>query len=203
MRRVIDVCRAEALPQASSRPTSGSPPLCAGSAPPTWLEAASASRYDSPVNRDFYQAVLARLLEGEPTLAGRGLDLGCGTGFATELLVRRYPVRYLARRRCRRAHAGPGAAQARPGERGFLRGRRRGSATCRQQHGCRGLQLCLALVRRGRCGRGAPDTETGRLAAREHTLATLCRGHGQSGIGSCAPGQPATVRGQPGSGSQT
>jgi ubiquinone/menaquinone biosynthesis C-methylase UbiE len=56
-----------------------------------WSDGAHAARYDVEVNRAFYRATLARLLEGAPTLAGRGLDLGCGTGFSTEGLLEMAP----------------------------------------------------------------------------------------------------------------
>jgi ubiquinone/menaquinone biosynthesis C-methylase UbiE len=52
-----------------------------------WSDAARAERYDRAGNRAFYRRALARVIEGAPELAGRGLDLGCGTGFSTELLV--------------------------------------------------------------------------------------------------------------------
>lgn len=54
-----------------------------------WSGTARADRYDRADNRAFYRRALARVLEGAPDLAGRGLDLGCGTGFSTELLVER------------------------------------------------------------------------------------------------------------------
>jgi SAM-dependent methyltransferase len=56
-----------------------------------WSGAVRAQRYDRAVNRGFYEGVLARVLEGVSRLAGRGLDLGCGTGFSTELLRARLP----------------------------------------------------------------------------------------------------------------
>lgn len=52
-----------------------------------WSGGARAQRYDRDVNRDFYRSVLAHLLDGAPELVGRGLDLGCGTGFSTEVLA--------------------------------------------------------------------------------------------------------------------
>jgi SAM-dependent methyltransferase len=57
-----------------------------------WSEDGRADRYDSRSNRAFYQSALATLLEGAPPLAGQGMDLGCGTGFATEVLVGKYPA---------------------------------------------------------------------------------------------------------------
>jgi SAM-dependent methyltransferase len=57
-----------------------------------WFEDGQARRYDSDGNHEFYTGLLARLLEGvSPDLQGRGLDLGCGSGFATEGLVRALP----------------------------------------------------------------------------------------------------------------
>lgn len=69
------------------------PPQPNASASPLsfWSDGGHARRYDRPGNRSFYQSALTALLDGAPGLAGRGLDLGCGTGFATELLVSRYP----------------------------------------------------------------------------------------------------------------
>lgn len=52
-----------------------------------WSAAAHARRYEREVNRAFYTAALARLLDRAPDVLGRGLDLGCGTGFSTEALV--------------------------------------------------------------------------------------------------------------------
>jgi len=57
-----------------------------------WSDGRRAESYDRPENRAFYQAALAKLLEGAPALAGKGVDLGCGTGFSTELLVASYPA---------------------------------------------------------------------------------------------------------------
>jgi SAM-dependent methyltransferase len=56
-----------------------------------WSDDLRADAYDSQGNRVFYQSALTTLLEGAPTLAGRGVDLGCGTGFATEVLRAKYP----------------------------------------------------------------------------------------------------------------
>ena len=56
-----------------------------------WSGGAHAARYDVEVNRAFYRVTLAHLLEGVPTLAGRGLDLGCGTGFSIEALLKAAP----------------------------------------------------------------------------------------------------------------
>jgi SAM-dependent methyltransferase len=56
-----------------------------------WSDDLRADKYDRPGNRVFYQAALAALLDGAPAVAGQGVDLGCGTGFATEVLVARYP----------------------------------------------------------------------------------------------------------------
>lgn len=56
-----------------------------------WSAASRARRYDSEGNRRFYVSALGRLLEGAPVLRGRGLDLGCGTGFSTEVLLDRLP----------------------------------------------------------------------------------------------------------------
>lgn len=57
-----------------------------------WSDGGQVQRYDSDDNRAFYAGLLARLLEGvSPDLQGRGLDLGCGSGFATEGLVRALP----------------------------------------------------------------------------------------------------------------
>jgi ubiquinone/menaquinone biosynthesis C-methylase UbiE len=52
-----------------------------------WSGGERARRYDREVNHQFYRTALARLLAGAPNLHGRGLDLGCGTGFSTEVLV--------------------------------------------------------------------------------------------------------------------
>ncbi len=52
-----------------------------------WSGGGRARRYDREANRAFYRTVLARLLDGAPELVGRGLDLGCGTGFSTEILA--------------------------------------------------------------------------------------------------------------------
>ena len=56
-----------------------------------WSDDLRADRYDRPGNRAFYQSALAALLDGAPTVAGQGVDLGCGTGFATEVLVAKCP----------------------------------------------------------------------------------------------------------------
>lgn len=57
-----------------------------------WSDDGQAQRYDSDGNREFYVDLAARLLEGvPPALQGQGLDLGCGSGFATEVLVRALP----------------------------------------------------------------------------------------------------------------
>jgi SAM-dependent methyltransferase len=56
-----------------------------------WSGGARAARYDVEVNRAFYRETLAHLLEGAPTLAGRGLDLGCGTGLSIEALLKKAP----------------------------------------------------------------------------------------------------------------
>jgi len=52
-----------------------------------WPGLVRAERYNDEVNRAFYRAAVARLLEDAPVLSGRGLDLGCGTGFSLESLV--------------------------------------------------------------------------------------------------------------------
>ena len=57
-----------------------------------WSDAERARRYDSAENRRFYGTLLARLVVGAgPFPNGRGLDLGCGSGFATEGLLQAFP----------------------------------------------------------------------------------------------------------------
>ena len=56
-----------------------------------WPGFVRAERYDDAVNRAFYRAAVARLFEKAPQLSGRGLDLGCGTGFSLEELAARAP----------------------------------------------------------------------------------------------------------------
>ena len=57
-----------------------------------WCDGERARRYDSAGNRHFYGTLLARLVAGAgPFLEGRGLDLGCGSGFATEGLLQAFP----------------------------------------------------------------------------------------------------------------
>ncbi|MGB8296077.1 MAG: methyltransferase domain-containing protein [Polyangia bacterium] len=57
-----------------------------------WSDDERARRYDSDGNGHFYGTLLTRLVAGAgPFVAGRGLDLGCGSGFATEGLVRAFP----------------------------------------------------------------------------------------------------------------
>jgi SAM-dependent methyltransferase len=56
-----------------------------------WPALVRAERYDDAVNRAFYRAAVSRLLENVPVLSGRGLDLGCGTGFSLESLVQELP----------------------------------------------------------------------------------------------------------------
>ena len=56
-----------------------------------WPGGVRAERYNVEVNRAFYRATLAWLLENAPELAGPGLDLGCGTGFSTERLLEKAP----------------------------------------------------------------------------------------------------------------
>jgi SAM-dependent methyltransferase len=61
------------------------------SATTCWSGRVRAERYDRDGNRSFYRRALAHVLEEAPNLSGQGLDLGCGTGFSTELLVERFP----------------------------------------------------------------------------------------------------------------
>ena len=57
-----------------------------------WSDGERARRYDSANNRGFYQALLTRLVAGAGSFVeGRGLDLGCGSGFATEGLLQAFP----------------------------------------------------------------------------------------------------------------
>jgi SAM-dependent methyltransferase len=56
-----------------------------------WPGFVRAEQYDESVNRAFYRAATARLLERAPALSGRGLDLGCGTGFSLEGLIAETP----------------------------------------------------------------------------------------------------------------
>jgi SAM-dependent methyltransferase len=57
-----------------------------------WCDDERARRYDSAGNGHFYRTLLARLVAGAgPFPAGRGLDLGCGSGFATEGLLQAFP----------------------------------------------------------------------------------------------------------------
>jgi SAM-dependent methyltransferase len=58
----------------------------------SWSDDGRAEKYDSLDNRAFYQSALTMLLEGTSALAGQGIDLGCGTGFSTELLVAKHPA---------------------------------------------------------------------------------------------------------------
>jgi SAM-dependent methyltransferase len=53
-----------------------------------WADFQQAQRYDTGGNRRFYGAAAVKLLELAEPLAGRGLDLGCGTGFSLEALTR-------------------------------------------------------------------------------------------------------------------
>lgn len=57
-----------------------------------WSSKEHAEEYDDSTNRQFYRSIMARLLEECPPLGGMGLDLGCGTGFSTEVLVDTYPL---------------------------------------------------------------------------------------------------------------
>jgi SAM-dependent methyltransferase len=52
-----------------------------------WPGLVRAEQYDEEANRAFYRGAVARLLEKAPALSGRGLDLGCGTGFSLEGLI--------------------------------------------------------------------------------------------------------------------
>jgi SAM-dependent methyltransferase len=61
------------------------------SATPCWCGDGCAASYESDGNRAFYQMATRRLLQGAPALRGAGLDLGCGTGFSTEVLVGEQP----------------------------------------------------------------------------------------------------------------
>ena len=57
-----------------------------------WSDGDRARRYDSGENRNFYGRLLRRLVAGAgPFARGRGLDLGCGSGFATEGLLQAFP----------------------------------------------------------------------------------------------------------------
>ncbi len=57
-----------------------------------WRDGERARRYDSASNRHFYGTLLAKLAMGAgPFPAGSGLDLGCGSGFATEGLLQAFP----------------------------------------------------------------------------------------------------------------
>jgi SAM-dependent methyltransferase len=58
---------------------------------PCWCGDGCAARYESDGNRTFYRAAMRRLLRGAPAFCGAGLDLGCGTGFSTEVLVADQP----------------------------------------------------------------------------------------------------------------
>jgi SAM-dependent methyltransferase len=53
-----------------------------------WADLQQAQRYETSGNRKFYGAAVVKLLELAEPLAGRGLDLGCGTGFSLEALTR-------------------------------------------------------------------------------------------------------------------
>ena len=53
-----------------------------------WADCLQAQRYDVGGNRRFYGAAAVKLVELAEPLAGRGLDLGCGTGFSLEALTR-------------------------------------------------------------------------------------------------------------------
>ena len=57
-----------------------------------WPALVRAERYDDAGNCAFYRAAVSRLLEDAPVLAGRGLDLGCGTGFSLEGLIADVPA---------------------------------------------------------------------------------------------------------------
>ena len=58
-----------------------------------WSDGERARRYDSAGNGCFYRALLTRLVSGAgPFCQGRGLDLGCGSGFATEGLLQAFPA---------------------------------------------------------------------------------------------------------------
>jgi SAM-dependent methyltransferase len=54
----------------------------------SWADFQQAQRYDTGGNRRFYGAAAVKLLELSEPLVGRGLDLGCGTGFSLEALSR-------------------------------------------------------------------------------------------------------------------
>lgn len=56
-----------------------------------WADSGQAQRYDVDGNRSFYRAVAVQLLDLAGPLLGRGLDLGCGTGFSLEGLLERAP----------------------------------------------------------------------------------------------------------------
>ena len=56
-----------------------------------WPGLVRAEQYDHAGNCAVYRAAVARLLEKAPVLAGRGLDLGCGTGFSLEGLIADVP----------------------------------------------------------------------------------------------------------------
>ena len=57
-----------------------------------WSDDERARRYDCRENGRFYGTLLTRLVvSAGPFAEGRGLDLGCGSGFATEGLVQAFP----------------------------------------------------------------------------------------------------------------
>ena len=56
-----------------------------------WPDLVRPEHYDGEGNHCFYRAAVDRLLDKAPHLSGRGLDLGCGTGFSLEGLIAHAP----------------------------------------------------------------------------------------------------------------
>ena len=81
-------CARFAMPSIAGNIPASAPDVGVG----PWSDDERVRRYDSDENGRFYGTLLTRLVAGAgPFVGGRGLDLGCGSGFATEGLVRAFP----------------------------------------------------------------------------------------------------------------
>lgn len=81
-------CARFAMPSIAGNTAASAPDVGVG----PWSDAERVRQYDSAENAHFYAKLLTRLVAGAGAfVGGRGLDLGCGSGFATEGLVRAFP----------------------------------------------------------------------------------------------------------------